>query len=50
MIQPYPLAAIPGLDPPPNVPTAEDIAQAESLRRYLEVLYLDEPGPSPQAE
>ena len=50
MSQPYPLATIPGLDPPPNVPTAEEIGQAESLRRYLEVLYLNRPGASPQAE
>jgi len=50
MIQPYPLAATPGLDPPPNVPTAEEIGQAESLRQYLEVLYLKRPGASPQTE
>jgi hypothetical protein len=50
MIQPYPLAATPGLDPPPNVPTAEEIGQAESLRHELEVLYLNRPEASPQAE
>jgi hypothetical protein len=44
MIQPHPLSATPGLDPPPSVPTAEEIGQAESLRHYLEALYLDEPS------
>jgi hypothetical protein len=50
MIQPYPLASTPGLDPAPDVPTPEEIGQAESLRHDLEVLYLNRPRPSPQAE
>jgi hypothetical protein len=50
MIQPYPLASTPGLDPAPDVPTPEEIGQAESLRHDLEVLYLNRPRPSSQAE
>ena len=44
MIQPYPLTATPGLDPAPDVPTPEEIGQAESLRRALEALYLNRPA------
>ena len=44
MIQPYPLAATPGLDPAPDVPTPEEIGQAEGLRRALEALYLNRPA------
>ncbi|MBL0290632.1 MAG: hypothetical protein IPQ15_08190 [Betaproteobacteria bacterium] len=44
MIQPYPLTATPGLDPAPDVPTAEEIGQAERLRRALEALYLNRPA------
>jgi hypothetical protein len=50
MIQPYPLSAIPGIDPAPQVPTPEEIAQAESLRHDLEVLYLNRSPSSPQPE
>ena len=50
MIQPYPLSATPGFDPAPQVPTPEEIAQAERLRHDLEVLYLNRPRSSPQPE
>ena len=44
MIRSYRLAATPGFDPAPNVPTPEEIGQAESLRHELEVLYLSRPA------
>jgi|APLow6443716910_1056828.scaffolds.fasta_scaffold465957_2 hypothetical protein len=50
MVQPYPLSATPGLDPAPEVPTPEELRQADDLRQALEALYLNQPRSSPRAE
>jgi hypothetical protein len=50
MVQPYPLYATPGLDPAPEVPTPEELQQADDLRQALEAFYLNRPHSSPKAD